>query len=186
MKRAMLFSAILFLVAIPATSSADTYTVSGDSLVTFLAKITGSSFLAKTEKLTGTVEFNADRTKVVKAILEVKVDTIKTGMSMRDSHMRNNYLESEKYPSIVYAAKNLPFNPTNSSTSKIKGKFAIHGKEKEPTVEMKVTEVSQNKMVLRGKHDLNILDYGIKQPKFMVVAMQPNIEIELMIVLKKK
>ena len=186
MKRAILFSTTLLLAAIPATSFANTYTVSRDSLVTFLAKITGSSFQAKTEKLTGTVEFNADRTEVVKAKLEVKVDTIKTGMSMRDSHMRNNYLESKKYPSVIYTAKNLPFNPTKSSTNKITGKFAIHGQEKEATVEMKVTEVSQNKMVLEGKSILNILDYGIKQPTFMVVEMKPNIKIELMIVLKKK
>tara|TARA_B100000586_G_C19977345_1_gene370430 strand:+ start:167 stop:631 length:465 start_codon:yes stop_codon:yes gene_type:complete len=154
--------------------------------VTFLAKITGSRFKAKTEKLIGIVEFNANRTQLIKAKLEVKVDTIKTGMSMRDQHMHNNYLEAKKYPSIVYTTENLPFNPNNSSSNKIIGKFSIHGKEKAAVADIKVTHVSQNKIILEGKFTLNILDYGIKQPKFMVVEMKPNIEIELLIVLQKK
>ncbi|MDA1193311.1 MAG: YceI family protein, partial [Candidatus Poribacteria bacterium] len=50
------------------------------------------------------IENLADLTKgELSAVFEVDLNSIKTGIDLRDQHMRDNFLETKEYPTAVFA-----------------------------------------------------------------------------------
>src|SRR2546428_444304 len=91
---------VALAVLVTTSARAGSYKPAKGSEVTFVAKITASSFEAKSEALAGTVDFDAAGATVHSAAITVKADSFETGVGMRDGHMRDKYLEASKFPLI--------------------------------------------------------------------------------------
>ena len=63
----------------------------------------GGSFEAKTKNLSGDVTPASDEQGAVRGALKVELQTLETGIGIRDRHMKNNYLEVEKGPGFATA-----------------------------------------------------------------------------------
>ncbi len=179
--------AILILgLLVPALGNAATFNVSKGSELTFLAKITGSSFMGETQALSGVVEVDDAGNKIVSASIKVKADSFKTGMDLRDSHMNKKYLQVEQFKEMVFSLKDAPVNTQVGASSKLIGFLKFHGVENKFDVVAKVKSQSPTELVVTSKFSLKITDFKIAQPKFMVVKMQPDLQLELTLVLRKK
>ena len=166
--------------------AADVFGVHSETKLEFVAKITGSSFKGESRSLKGTVELDRVAKELTKVNVILPADSIKTGMSKRDSHMREKYLHTDKFPLVVFKAEKVPFDLATGAKGTIAGTFTVHGVEKPAKIEFTVKSMSDAEMVLDSAFVVNILDYGIKQPKFMVVKMDPVLKMDLRLILRKK
>lgn len=176
---------LLALIGAPRVSRAANLQVAKDTEVSFLAKITASSFVAKSTAVSGVVDYDASASAIKSATIKVKTDSFDTGMSLRNSHMRDKYLEAQKFPEIVFQVENAKVAAAAGSEGALEGFFTIKGVKKAAKIPVKVAENSGAKLVVTSSFPLNITDYGIPQPGFTMVKMETVINVTLKLVLTK-
>ena len=174
------------LVGGASLGNAATYEVVEGSEVQFVAKITGSSFRAESSEIFGRVELDESGTRLVSASFRVKADSLDTGVSLRNQHMNENYLEVQEFPWITFEASDLPVASGGGESSEVVGHWLLHGVRREATLKLVVKKRSETELVLGTAFVLNILDYGIKQPRFTVVKMKPVVKVKVSLVLRKR
>ena len=167
-------------------SAAVIFQIDPESKVEFTAKITGSSFKGESRGLKGTAELDSTGKSLSKINILLPADSIKTGMAKRDSHMYEKYLKTDKHPLITFKADSVPFELAPGGKGVVAGTFSIHGVEKPVKIEFTVKSRGPNDFVLDSAFELDILDYGMKQPKFMVVKMNTVLKMELRLIMRKK
>lgn len=183
---ATLAAAAVAMTLLPAQASGAQYEVGKASEVSFVAKITASSFIAKSEALSGTVEFDEAAGTISGGRIQVKADSFKTGMGLRDRHMRDKYLQAKKFPAIMLDLGASTIAGTAGSKGTIEGNFTIRGVKKPMKAAVVVSESLGGKIVVTAKFKLDITDYGIKQPGFAVVKMETVIDVTVELVLQRK
>lgn len=187
MKSKSSFCALACILALCAAhpARADQYSVADDSSIEFLAKITAGSFTATSEKVSGNVSQDAASSSLSGGELRVVSASFETGMSMRDSHMRDKYLEAKKFPSIKLVITGGSIAVKAGAKGTLEGRFVVKGKEKAVKLPVTVKEASGGTLVVSSKFKLDIRDYGIAQPSFAVVKMEPVIDVTVKLVLKR-
>jgi polyisoprenoid-binding protein YceI len=95
--------ALMATGAATGAQAAETYRVSGGEVTVLCPLTVGGSFEAKTKTLSGKIAPATDQPGAVRGTLKVELQTLETGIGMRDRHMRDNYLEVEKGPTFSTA-----------------------------------------------------------------------------------
>ena len=166
---------VMTALAVSATANATSYKVENGSKVEFLAHITGSSFTATSTEVSGKLETDENDVVVGGAVI-VKASSFSSGLAMRDSHMREKYLETDKCPLVTLslAGAKLPANGVGELD--VEGIMEAHCVKKAVKLHVKVVE-SNGARQATSSFSLDITDYGIPQPKFAVVKMDPKVEV---------
>jgi polyisoprenoid-binding protein YceI len=177
-----LFILCIFFVSLSAFGQ-EYLSKNGD--VSFLSKAPLNEFEGKSSSLNGLVNLETN-------LLDFFVDlnTLKTGIGLRDSHMRENYLETEQFPFAEFTGK-LVQQPTlilgAKTPVKAVGKFKIHGIEREIEVPGFLTLVQNGKVELDASFEILLSDYKIPLPKlvFYELAQEQKVTISAILTQKK-
>lgn len=102
--------------------------------ITFDSQADIETIVGTTNKAKGTVK--ADLEKGLGSVtLSVPVASLKTGIDLRDEHLRSDkWLDAAKFPDLTFASKKV--EPVKDAKNKVKvtGEFTMHGVTKEMTV----------------------------------------------------
>jgi polyisoprenoid-binding protein YceI len=127
----------------------------------------------------GTLDVSAEK---VSGQFQVNLNDISTGISMRDKHMKEKYLEVEKYPSAEFklTALKLP-KPLDGSDANFKevpfeGTFKVHGVEKPVTGTADLT-VESSKLKGTATFGIKVTDFKIDIPKFAGITMAEDVKV---------
>ena len=108
----------------------------------------------------------------------VPLASLTTGIGLRDRHMREKYLQTDKFPDAVlelpWSAVKLPENGQTSEGT-AQGKMSLHGKSKDVQVKYRILRTC-NSFQVTGNIPLNIKDYDIDVPSYLGVTVQPDID----------
>lgn len=174
---------ILFFFFITNVTAAQSYiTESGN--VDFLSKAPLNEFNGVSDKLNGLIDLSQN-------LLDFYIDlnTLDTGIGLRDKHMRDNYLETESFPFAEFTGKLSPV-PTLNSGDKIKvsavGKFKIHGVEREIEVKGTLSKNSKGELELDAGFEVLLSDYNIPLPKLVFYELADKQEVTIKATLKPK
>ena len=111
----------------------------------------------------------------------VHLASFDTGIALRNRHMREKYLQVDKYPDAVLtvtkASVSLPAEG-NPTTADAPGKLALHGKEQATSIHYEIVRHGETLEVV-GKLALNINDYGIETPSYLGVSVKPAVEVDV-------
>ncbi|WP_194975633.1 YceI family protein [Aquiflexum lacus] len=180
-KRIYLFSILSFLIFPEKVLSQVFKTEKGN--VEFLSKASLNEFTGKSSDLNGLVDLE-------KNLLDFFIDlnTLRTGIGLRDRHMRENYLETKKYPYAEFTGKigteiNLVVGQSKSVIAK--GKFKIHGVEREIEVPGKLTAISDSELQLEAKFTVLLSDYNIDIPTVVFYELAEDQIVSIRAILKK-
>ena len=179
----MRFFLVFLLAFLPAFGFAQEYlTKNGE--VTFLSKASLSEFEGKSKSLQGLIDLD-------KNLLDFYLDlnTLDTGIGLRDKHMRENYLETEKFPFAEFTGKLSSVQkpvPGQSQQVTAVGKFKIHGVERDITVKGNLLPQSNGSLVLEAKFTVLLSDYKIEIPKLVFYELAPEQEVTLKATLNPK
>ncbi len=110
--------------------------------------------------------------------IAVPLETLETGIALRDRHMREKYLEVDKYPQaalvIPWSALRLP-EPGQSLSQTVTGKMTLHGQSRDVRVTYNLKHAG-DRYEATGKVPLNMKEFGIQPPSYMGLTVKPDIE----------
>jgi polyisoprenoid-binding protein YceI len=180
------FSLIIFLLVLYQTSIfAAIFSIDStqQTEVNFLANSTFGDIEGITHKISGYVKWNGDDTLTTSDLyFEVPLNSIDTGIGLRNKHMREKYLETEKYSKAIYKGKLTAWNRDQTTPDKYlvstEGVMSIHGVEKPISLSGYLTK---NGKIYHAQYffSLNIKDFNIGKPRFLLVSMDQIIHLKL-------
>lgn len=110
--------------------------------------------------------------------ITVALAGLQTGIGLRDKHMREKYLQVDKYPDVVlevpWSGVKLPGDGQTGEGS-APGKMTLHGKSKDVQVKYRIVRTGTRYQVT-GNVPLNLKDYDIDVPSYLGVTVQPDID----------
>lgn len=148
------------------------------TVIKFESKASLESFEGGTDQLDGWFTIDPNQLSAIEGELIADMASFRTGIPVRDNHMRDNHLEVEKYPTSVFVPKGLkPGAPTKLSggqqvTFTLLGDFTIHGVTKE--VEAHVTATwhpDQNSIDVLATFDIPLASFSIPRPEFLFMRV---------------
>lgn len=108
----------------------------------------------------------------------VPLANLKTGIGLRDRHLREKYLEVQKYPDAVlevpWSQVKLPADGQRSSATG-RGRMTLHGRTKDVSFSYTVQRQGSDYQV-SGNVPLDIRDFDIDIPRYLGVTVKPDIE----------
>lgn len=162
--------------------------------VKFISDAPIEDFEGVTESIDGYVLWEGDSLKVdadysnSEFYFEVDLESLDTGIGLRNRHMRENYLETDEYRYASYKGKltNVAMNPDSLYAYSIisEGIFSVHGVDKNIKVMSKVYMADSGYKVT-SEFEIKLSDYDIEIPSLMFMKIDETIQIFLDFHLKK-
>jgi polyisoprenoid-binding protein YceI len=119
----------------------------------------------------------------------VPVESLRTGIEMRDEHLRGEYwLNAAKYPEIRFHGTGI--KDLGGGVYEVSGKFALHGVEKPLVVKVQVANIPAAKAAAVGMENANwirvrasfkvkLSDFGVKVPDMAAAKVSDEWSISL-------
>ena len=169
----------------------------GRDVLTFDSKAPLEKIVGTTSKVTGSVQVNPkDITKGLKASFALDLASLKTGIDTRDEHMRDNFLETAKYPTAMLTIDKVTRASDNmlmdgkTLTVDAEGTLLLHGVKN--TVQLKditITYFDESEatkgrlpgdlLIINGDFSLNLPDYNIEVPQFIFLKLAETIKVSV-------
>lgn len=150
--------------------------------IEFLASSTLNTFEGKTSAVEGIIELDNTVYKNSKINLSVYLDSIDTGIGLRNNHMKEKYLETDKFPMANYNGtiiniKHLSYTETDIETE---GILKIHGIEKEYKISGKLFNYGKLYKVY-ASFNVSLKEFNIEQPTLLFISVDDNIFLKCII-----
>ncbi|MCC2679583.1 MAG: hypothetical protein K0R29_2159 [Pseudobdellovibrio sp.] len=130
-------------------------------------------FVAESDSVSGQAIENPDGS-VEATMIKVPVKTLKSGISLRDDHMAEKYLEASKYPDIVLKI-------AKGKDGKGIGILIVKGKEGKIA-----GNYATKKDQLKAAFKMKISDFGITDISYKGVGVEDEVKVEVLVPLVKK
>jgi polyisoprenoid-binding protein YceI len=167
----------------------------GRNQATFFSTTPLEDITGLSNDVKGSATFNVSDLKTLKGKVSVTIASIKTGIDLRDGHMRSaSWLDAESLPETSFEIKNVSDVKSvadNKLTAKVVGNYTLHGVTKEVIAEATLTyldESEQTKMRTPGdllgvqaKFNVKLSDYGVNN-KVVGQKVSENIEVSVNVV----
>lgn len=168
----------------------------GRDVVKFESRAPLETIIGTTSQIRGEIKVDPENIiKEISARFEVDLASIKTGIEPRDQHMREQYLETDKYPKIIFTldrilkASEKKLFDQKSVDVVAEGSFDLHGVQKKQQVNVKVTFLKESQATkARMPGDLirieatipfKLSDYNVKRPQFVLLKLDDNIKVDI-------
>jgi len=118
-------------------------------------------------------------------VVTVPLAKLETGISLRDHHMQEQYLESQRYPNAQLAvARSAIKFPTAGQTTEgtVPATLALHGKSKTVPVHYKATR-NGNAYDVKGDLKVDFREFGIEVPNYLGATVKPPVDVNVAFVL---
>jgi polyisoprenoid-binding protein YceI len=152
------------------------------NLVKFISDAPIEDFEGTTDKIDGYIMIEGMESLVGgEMYFEVDLNSLDTGIGLRNRHMRENYLHTDKYPMTNFEGKIIEAEKETADRSKVKvkGKIFIHGKTKELTAEGYITTNHSGSYRIQTKFVVNLTDFDIEVPQIMVMKIDEEMDMVL-------
>ena len=157
-----------------------------DNLVKFTSEAPVEKIVGTTSKIDGYVVLDeASESPSGEFYFEVDLASLDTGIGLRNRHMRDNYLETKKYPFATYGGKIVQAEATDDGFNVVtRGVFDLHGVKKEMEISGAVTRVDGGWRAV-SNFTVALADHTIERPQLMLLKIGETIEVEVIVNVKK-
>jgi polyisoprenoid-binding protein YceI len=175
-------AALLMAAVVPAAlAEAATFVVTpgadGNEVV-FESKATLESFKGKTDRVSGSITADlSDLAGPIDVRITVDLASFDTGIGKRNSHMRDNHLETDLYPEAVFTADRIVKTSAPALAAgrtvivHLAGTMALHGVVRDVEYETELKLAAGNTLLVAAEFTVSLEDHGIKRPKFLVMKL---------------
>ena len=173
----------LYLLILSASIFAAEYHVDKEkeNQVQFISEAPIEEIVGVTEKIDGYVLWDGDdKTKNSEFYFEVDLASIDTGIGLRNRHMRENYLETEKFPFAAFKGKIDQAVAAGETAFDIKtsGMFTLHGIDREIQISGKISKTKDGYMAT-STFEIKLEDYKIERPQLMLLKIGETIQLNV-------
>lgn len=156
--------------------------VPAESQVTFnaIGKPSALKIVGKAESgPTGTAWIEGGK---LKGEFRFDLKSLKTGISLRDNHMKDKYLEVGKHPDAVLKLDETAFAPGQKNVE-FTGKLLLHGVEK-PVRGTATIEQGDGSAKVTSDFELKISDFAISVPSFAGITVTDSVKVNVSLLAK--
>jgi polyisoprenoid-binding protein YceI len=173
----LLAAAAMAAVLVPSAARADEALRVTNAEVTVTCPLTiGGSFEAKTTAMSGSV--TPDSNGAVKGTFVVELIKLETGISLRDRHLRNNYLEVQKGADFAVAKfENIKIQKLSGKTT-FSGTLTLHGQQRDIAGTAELQQDGKSYKV-DASFPLKISAFQIPEPTYLGVGVSDDISIHV-------
>jgi len=149
--------------------------------VVFTSQAPTETFQGKTDRMEGTLTLDPGAVgDSITVHLEVDLASLDTGKKMRNQHMRENHLETDKYPKAIFdgAAVLSPagakLEPGKAVSFQIEGTFALHGVSRRLRCPAEATFTPAGKggtIAFKADFPVALPDFNIARPEFLFLKL---------------
>lgn len=177
----LVLTASLITVAAVSTARANGneivgYRIDKAEIVIVCPLTVGGSFEAKTSAMSGEIAARAGEPII--GALQVNLETLDTGIGLRDRHMRENYLEVQKGPEYATATlEDIRVEKLEGKTV-MKAMLKLHGQRREVqgTAEIKN---ENGKVRVLAQFPLKVTDFQIAKPSYLGVGVREEVQVKV-------
>ena len=159
-------------------NAADAYRISGGEVTVMCPLTVGGSFEAKTKSVSGDVTPDGDQSGAVRGTLQVDLQTLETGIGIRDRHMKNNYLEVEKGAGFSTATIDDIRVEKLDGKSTFTGVLTLHGQKKKISGAADLQQ-RDGRIKVQAQFALKVSDFEIPAPTYLGVGVRDEIQIKV-------
>jgi len=154
--------------------------------VKFISTAPIEDFEGVTNRIDGYLIHDGDKlTADSELYFEVDLRTLDTGIGLRNRHMREDYLHTDKYPHAKYSGRITKLWKSAKGTEvMVSGSMDIHGKKKRLDVRGILTPTSGG-LRIQTRFEVKLTDHDIEVPKLMFVKISEVMKLELDFRLKR-
>ncbi len=149
--------------------------------VKFISDAPIENFEGVTDQIDGYLYFeDGDFIKKSQLYFEVDLNSLDTGIGLRNRHMRENYLHTDKYPTTYYKGEIIKSEKVTDIESKIvsEGTIFIHGVEQPLSVE--ATLIQNGKQFnIQCRFNVKLSDFNIEIPSIMFYKIDETMDIRI-------
>jgi polyisoprenoid-binding protein YceI len=159
-----------------------------ENLVKFISDAPIENFEGVTDKIDGYLFWEGDDITNNSALyFEVDLNSIDTGIGLRNRHMRENYLHTDKYPITHYKGKITKVDSVSESQFKVsaEGEIFIHGINKSLSVEGTLIKETPDIFHIKTEFVVALSDFEIEIPSIMFYKIDENMQLVLDFYVKK-
>ncbi len=154
---------------------------SKNNIVKFISDAPIESFEGVTDNIDGYMYYKSlDDLTDNQLYFEVDLTTLDTGIDLRNRHMRDNYLETEKYRFTFFEGKIDELNVVNDNEFNVvvSGSLFIHGVTNEIEVSG-IMKRNENGFLIDTQFPVALSDYKIDIPQLMFMKIDEEMKLEL-------
>ncbi len=96
------------------------------------------------------------------------LNTLDTGINLRNRHMRESYLETAKFPFVEFTGRiinQINLDLFESQVVDVAGVFNLHGVKKEINVRGTITPAQDGTVSMNARWEILLADYNIERPR---------------------
>jgi polyisoprenoid-binding protein YceI len=185
----------LAAAALPAAAEPSRWEiVPGDgSRVEFESRAALESFTGRTKQVSGGCTFDPDRLGG-EVVLEVAVEmaSFDTGIGRRNRHMRDNHLETDRFPRSwlrggTIAASSASSLPVGGAVSvDFVGELELHGVRRPVACTIKLTRPTADTLAATAEFPVRLADHDIKRPQVLLLKLAEEQRVRVNLVLGRK
>lgn len=191
----------LNVFSVPAQAASREFVIDdagGRDLVSFTSDAPIELIVGRTSKIDGkiSVDDSLDLSKTpLNAVFNVDLASIDTGIPLRNEHMRDNFLQTAKYPKAQFKLNRIVSGPKKlqdgkKATLKCEGDFSLHGKTVKKVVSvdliyMKKCPATESKVkgcdIIQLKSTFNVpfKDHGISRPEVVFQKLADTVIVTI-------
>jgi polyisoprenoid-binding protein YceI len=171
--------AIASSAAVPQATS-DTYRITTAAVAVMCPLTVGGCFEARTNALVGDLAY-ADATGAINGVVQVDLGTLQTGISLRDQHMKEKYLEIHRNDTLRKATLDeIRMERAEGTSIPFHGKLTLHGEQHtvNGTADVQVQRRDGGVRV-RARFAISLSAFGIQPPRYLGVGVRDEVQVQV-------
>lgn len=138
-----------------------------------------------TKDVNGSVAYDSQTGEFLKGEVQIGLASIDSGNGVRDARMRNEFLQTDKFPTATFVVKKIENFPKfsewkqwgNRQKGKMVGDLTIRNITKPVTFDAEAIYTGKE-LKITGTSKVKMTDYGITPPSILLVTVEDTLGLE--------
>lgn len=141
------------------------------------------SFIKATGKLLFSKATLIEKENMISGDIIVDLNKLDTEIELRDEHLKENYLETKKFPEAKLSLKPFSLKEGESKTQKVMATLNLHGVDKEMEIELELKRM-ENIISVKGEFGIKLSDHKIELPSFQGITAADKVQLKVAAAIK--
>ena len=172
-------TAIVLFVSTSDARAQERLRVNGGDITVVCPLTVGGSFEAKTKALSGEVGPAPQQAGDLGGSLLVKLDTLATGIGLRDHHLRDTYLEVDRGDGYdVATIENIQLEKSEGKSA-FRGTLLLHGQKRQVSGTSTIHRRGDGTIHVDAEFPLKVSEFEIPKPTYLGVGVRDEIQVKV-------
>jgi len=128
----------------------------------------------------GAISFDSSKGERAEGDVVLDLTSGQSGDAARDSHMKNDVLQTQEYPSAIFTADGVTGNLVGNGTSQldVHGILLIHGGRHEMTLHVEVVDKG-GQLTAHTQFVVPYVAWGMKDPSTFILRVNNHVDLDI-------